>query len=917
MSFLEIIFGDPNKKVIKELEPVVSKINELESSFISLSSDELRAKTSEFKERLNKGETLDNILPEAFATVREAARRKLGQRHYDVQLMGGIVLHRGEITEMKTGEGKTLTSTLPIYLNALTGKGVHVVTVNDYLARRDAVWMGQVYAALGLTVGSIQHESAFLYDESYKHTEENKEEHDKERDTTGSFRVHYDYLKPVSRKEAYQTDITYGTNNEFGFDYLRDNMVGELHQMVQRNLHYAIVDEVDSILIDEARTPLIISAPAEESDDQYYRFAEMVRKLQPVEDYTVDEKERSVHYTEAGQDKVTSWVGKDPWTTLDTTMIFHLEAALRAQALYKREKEYVIKDDEIIIVDEFTGRLMYGRRYSEGLHQAIEAKEGVKVQRESRTMATITFQNFFRIYNKLAGMTGTAATESEELSKIYNLDVTVIPTNKPNIRKDLNDLIYKDESAKFIAAVAEIKKRSQNGQPVLVGTISIEKNELLAELLAKNGVRFEALNAKNHEREAQIIAQAGKKGAVTLATNMAGRGVDIILGGNPPDPTEADQIKSQGGLHVIGTERHESRRIDNQLRGRSGRQGDRGSTQFFVSLDDDLMRIFGSDRIKSLMNTLKVPDDMPIENRLITKSLESAQKKVEGHNFDIRKHLVEYDDVISKQRQIIYKKRDEILNLADGQTTEKYATTKDMIREMIEQEIKTLIQFYGSGETDPESSSEIGETLDTIFELQPEEKKQIKNLNVDNLEKYLLNLAREKYETMEKTVADLPQMSNQTEPLRNIERSLLLNTLDSLWVEHLENIDYLRTGIGLRGYGQRDPLVEFKKEAFQLFKGLLSGMQNQVVFNIFKIGRAAAIAASPISRNLQFSGAAKTAVDNKSSFQRMTGNANSKQQTAPAAPLQSKLKDETGHKIGRNDPCYCGSGLKYKKCHGK
>jgi len=897
MSFLEIIFGDPNKKVIKELEPVVSKINELESSFISLSSDELRAKTSEFKERLNKGETLDNILPEAFATVREAARRKLGQRHYDVQLMGGIVLHRGEITEMKTGEGKTLTSTLPIYLNALTGKGVHVVTVNDYLARRDAVWMGQVYAALGLTVGSIQHESAFLYDESYKHTEENKEEHDKERDTTGSFRVHYDYLKPVSRKEAYQTDITYGTNNEFGFDYLRDNMVGELHQMVQRNLHYAIVDEVDSILIDEARTPLIISAPAEESDDQYYRFAEMVRKLQPVEDYTVDEKERSVHYTEAGQDKVTSWVGKDPWTTLDTTMIFHLEAALRAQALYKREKEYVIKDDEIIIVDEFTGRLMHGRRFSEGLHQALEAKEGVKIQRESRTLATITFQNFFRMYKKLAGMTGTALTESEEFSKIYGMEVTAIPTNKPLVRHDLSDRVYATEKGKFKAVVSEIKNLQEKGQPVLVGTGSIEKNELLGELLSREGIQYEILNAKNHEREAEIIAQAGRSGAVTVATNMAGRGVDIILGGNPPDAGTAKKVRDLGGLHVLGTERHESRRIDNQLRGRAGRQGDPGTTQFYVSMEDDLLRIFGPDRMKNLMQKMGLPEDQAIEHNMVSKSIESAQKKVEGHNFDIRKHLLEYDDVLNKHREFFYQKRREVI---DADASNDANAIREWAFELVEDEIGHVVSFHTASENEQDWDmdsiikdmhamflmSQAGEEGVRVLRKTGEGKLAAAEARTSIIET-LVGLAREAYLTQEKEIGN-------PEILKQATKGLVLQTMDRVWVEHLDAMHHLRTGIGLRGYGQRDPLIEYKKESHRMFRETQAGIQQRIVYSIFKI--SAAMHQAPKSlleqHGIRLSGAPKTSGGGE----------------GPG------IKNE---KIGRNDPCYCGSGKKYKKCHGK
>ena len=657
MGFLDKLFGDGNEKYLKTLQPTIDKINSLEKDFESFSNDELKSKTNDLKLMVKDGKKLDDILPEAFALTKEAAKRTLNMKHYDVQLLGGIVLHQGQIAEMKTGEGKTITATLPIFLNALAGKGAHLITVNDYLARRDSVWMGQIYNMLGLTIGCIQHDSAFIYDVNYKATEEVEEERDR------GIVVNENYLRPVSRKEAYEADITYGTNNEFGFDYLRDNMVQSLEQKVQRDLNYCIVDEVDSILIDEARTPLIISAPDMESTDKYFQFAKLVKTLKENEDYNIDEKMKAATLTDKGIENIEKALGVDNiYQSKGIQTVHHLESALRAETLFKKDKDYVVKEGEVIIVDEFTGRMMYGRRYSEGLHQAIEAKEGVKVQRESRTMATITFQNYFRLYEKLAGMTGTAATESEEFSKIYNLEVTVVPTNKPNIRKDLNDLIYKNEIAKYKAVIEEIKKRKAAGQPVLVGTISIEKNELLAQLLEQGGVEYNALNAKNHAKEAEIIAQAGKKGSVTLATNMAGRGVDIILGGNPTDDKEAEDIKALGGLHVIGTERHESRRIDNQLRGRSGRQGDPGSTQFFVCMDDDLMRIFGSDRMKNIMTTLKVPEDMPIENKLITKSLESAQKKVEGNNFDIRKHLVEYDDVISKQREVIYKKRNQVLN---------------------------------------------------------------------------------------------------------------------------------------------------------------------------------------------------------------------------------------------------------------
>ncbi|MFA6460514.1 MAG: preprotein translocase subunit SecA, partial [Patescibacteria group bacterium] len=645
MTFLEKIFGNGNDRYLKTLQPIVEQINALEPGFESFSNDQLKSKTTELKEVLKNGKTLEDILPEAFALVREASKRTLKQRHYNVQLIGGIVLHHGQIAEMKTGEGKTLVATLPVYLNALSGMGVHVVTVNDYLARRDCVWMGQIYGLLGLSVACIQHESAFIYDATYQAPAEIEQERDL------GVVVNENFLRPISRREAYLCDITYGTNNEFGFDYLKDNMVQSSGQMVMRGLNFAIVDEVDSILIDEARTPLIISGAAEESTEQYRLFAKLVKNLTANEDFNIDEKMRAVTLTEEGIEKIEKALNvKNIYEVSGISTVHHLESALKAETLFKRDKDYVVKEGEVLIVDEFTGRLMYGRRYSEGLHQAIEAKEGVKVQRESVTLATITFQNYFRMYKKLSGMTGTASTEAEEFSKIYKLDVTEIPTNNPLIRKDSNDLIYKSEEGKFKAVIEEIKKLQSIGQPVLVGSISIEKNERLSELLSREGVKHEILNAKNHEREAQIIAQAGQKNSVTLATNMAGRGVDIILGGHPYNKEKAEEIRSLGGLHVIGTERHESRRIDNQLRGRSGRQGDPGSSRFFVSLDDDLMRIFGSERLKSVMTTLKVPEDMPIENGMISKSIESAQKKVEGNNFDIRKHLVEYDDIINKHR---------------------------------------------------------------------------------------------------------------------------------------------------------------------------------------------------------------------------------------------------------------------------
>jgi preprotein translocase subunit SecA len=663
MSFLSKIFGDSNKKYIDELAPIIEKINSFEPEFEKLSVDELKSKTKGLKERLAKGETLDDLLPMAFALVREGAKRTLNQRHFDSQLLGGIVLHQGKIAEMRTGEGKTLAATLPAYLNALTEKGVHIITVNDYLAKRDLAWMGQIYDALGMTAGCITNESGYVYDANFKNEKE-----DKERDITGNFKVVQEFLKPVSKKEAYAADVTYGTNNEFGFDYLRDNMAIDIALECQRGYNFAIVDEVDSILIDEARVPLIISGQTDEATEKYYQFTKVVSNLQKDLDYELDEKLKTVTFTEQGQNKVVKNLGNDPWLDNNITTTHQLESALKAKALFLKDRDYVVKNEEIMIIDEFTGRILPGRRWSAGLHQAVEAKENVRVQPESVTMATITFQNYFRTYKKLAGMTGTALTSAEEFDKVYKLDVISVPTNKPMARQDFADKIYKTEAGKFKAVVREIEELNKRGQPILVGTRSVEKNEYLGKFLEVMGIKHNILNAKNHEREGEIIAQAGRKGAVTIATNMAGRGVDIILGGNPPSIEEARKVQELGGLHVMGTERHEARRIDNQLRGRSGRQGDPGTTQFFVSLEDDLMRIFGGDKIKSVMTALNIPEDEPIQAGIISGSIESAQQKIEGFNFDARHHLLEYDDVLNKHREIIYKKRKEFLesqNLKD------------------------------------------------------------------------------------------------------------------------------------------------------------------------------------------------------------------------------------------------------------
>ena len=799
MSILAKIFGDANEGYLKKLRPAIEKINSLEKTFGSFSDEQLKEKSAELKKQTEEGSVLLDILPEAFALVREASKRTLNQRHFDVQLIGGVVLHKGKIAEMKTGEGKTLAATLPVYLNALTGKGVHVVTVNDYLAKRDAVWMGQIYHLLGLSVGCIAHDTAFVYDPAA-----NK---DKERDTVGSFKVVEDYLRPVSRKEAYACDITYGTNNEFGFDYLRDNMVYDLKQQVQRGHHFAIVDEVDSILIDEARTPLIISAPDSESSKWYQEFAKITPRLESKTDYEIDEKLKAATMTEAGINKVEKILGTgNIYEEKGIKYVHHLEQALRAEVLFKKDKDYVVKDGQIIIVDEFTGRMMPGRRWSGGLHQAIEAKEGVLVQPESLTLASITFQNYFRMYEKISGMTGTASTSAEEFDKVYKLDVVLIPTNKPMQRRDLPDGVYKTHDGKLNALVREIKARHDSLQPVLVGTTSIEKNEYLGKLLEREGVPHQILNAKHHEQEGEIIAQAGKLGAVTIATNMAGRGVDIILGGNPASPDEANRVRVVGGLHIIGTERHEARRIDNQLRGRAGRQGDPGSSQFFLSLEDDIMRIFGGDRIKSLMGILKIPEDEAIENKMISGAIESAQSKIEGLNFDLRKHILEYDDVMNRHRDVIYKKRKEFLTIKDWQ-----AKIEDWL-------------------------------------VDPEGKK-----------------------ALEAKVKELAQNFNE------VAKAISLRTLDMFWMNHLEEMEILRDSVRLRAYGQRDPLVEYKSEGHRMFQRLLDTIESNIAQTMLKVS--------------------------------LKSQPNQSGNSFPTRPAKEG--------VSRNDPCPCGSGKKYKKCHGK
>jgi preprotein translocase subunit SecA len=937
------IAGDSNSRYVSKLQPIVDEINGLEREYEALSDDELRAVTADFRTEL--AETLSGLraeleearqtmqaaddvdhrrqlefkvkkledeffkaeydkltefLPHAFAAVRESAKRYIGQRHFDVQLIGGIVLHQGQIAEMKTGEGKTIVATLPLYLNALAGHGGHLVTPNDYLSKVGAQLMGPIYHGLGLSVGVIQHESAFLFDPSITSADER-----------------YNHLRPVPRQQAYLADVTYGTNNEFGFDYLRDNMVVDLSQCVQRELHYAIVDEVDNILIDEARTPLIISGPAEESSDLYVRFAELVRRLKPTTnddednpngDYVVDLKSRSATLTEAGIEKIEKWLGVDNlYDPQYFEWIPYLDNALRAEVVYKRDKDYIVKDGQVIIVDEFTGRLMFGRRYSEGLHQAIEAKEKVAVQRESLTYATITFQNYFRMYRRLAGMTGTAKTEEEEFQKIYNLDVVVIPTHRPMIREDLPDMIFKTEDAKFRSVVQEIEALHTAGRPVLIGTVAIETSERLSGMLKRRGIPHNVLNAKEHEKEAVFIAQAGRSGAVTVATNMAGRGVDILLGGNAeglaretlrkngvdltavsPEQWQAalseaqaqvavdrEKVVKLGGLHILGTERHEARRIDNQLRGRAGRQGDPGSSRFYISLEDDLMRRFGGDRIKGVMDWAKMDDEQPLEHSLLSKSIEQAQVRVEGYNFDIRKHVLEYDDVVNTQRGVIYAQRRKIL-------TEQ--NLRPIIMDMIYDEIHALVAQHTAGSYDDYDLSGlmIGARglIPLPATLTPEDWRDEKP---DRIEEQLIEYAEKAYEAKSKQLGDLmPQAERQT----------LLRAVDNHWVRHLTDLDGLREGIGLRAFGQQNPVVAYKKEAADMYDAMLASIRSQVARDIFRVQIMPQMPVAAPARRLSTN--------------------------APGSTGKGRLPVRTvaADAIGRNDPCPCGSGKKYKQCHG-
>jgi preprotein translocase subunit SecA len=880
-------FFDSNEKEINKLKPVVLEINSFEEKFKKLKDKDFPLKTKEFKERIAQGESLDLLLPEAFALVREASKRSIGQRHYDVQMMAGITLATGKIAEQKTGEGKTLSSIPALYLHSLKNKGVHLVTVNDYLARRDAGWMGPIFNLLGVSVSSIISEQSFMFDPNFI----NKDALD----------PRLSHLKPITRKEAYKADITYGINSEFGFDYLRDNMAQDIEETVQRGYYYAVVDEVDSVLIDEARTPHIISAPDESPTQKYYEYAALVDKLNPDIDYKIDEKLRTAHLTDHGIGKIEKLYGVSNIYEKDFNTVYHLEAALKARTLFKKEKDYIVKDNQVILVDEFTGRLMMGRRLSEGLHQAIEAKENVPIQRESKTMATVSLQNYFRMYEKLAGMTGTAVTEAQEFHKIYNLDVVAIPTNKLMVRKDNQDLVYKSSRAKFSAVASEIERAHKTGQPVLVGTTSIDKNELVSELLRRRGIQHEILNAKNHEQEARIISRAGEKGAVTVATNMAGRGVDIILGGEMPDPQsgsvklkawnkEHDEVVRLGGLYVIGTERHESRRIDNQLRGRSGRQGDPGSSRFFVALDDEIMKLFGGDTISGIMTRFNMPEDVPLQHMIVSRAIEQAQTKVEGFNFDIRKHLVDYDDVLNKQREIIYKRRRIILE-------NKESLEKEII-EKVDASIAEIINIHISQIGDNMSVDEkIINDFTTIIPFDDSSKKQLaKQLEVaSGLEQkinFLTNIAHDIYEQRKKQLG--------SEMIAQIERYVMLSVSDTLWMDHLDAVENLRGGIGLRGYGQRDPLVEYKNEAYTMFEQLIQAIDDEIVHRIYKIQvQQAPQAHQHVTEQAagETSGISETSNINKQD------------------KLNGTKSSATGKKIGRNDPCWCGSGKKYKKCH--
>ena len=895
MSFLTKFFsGDKNpldrfSAELLEVNGHKEEIEKLDQEQIRKEIKDLRLKIKELEAEKEIFEELKKIAPRVFALAREAAKRSIGQFHYDVQVAGGFVLATGKIAEMKTGEGKTLTATLPLALYALAGKGAHLVTVNDYLARWQASLMGPVYAYLGLSVASIQHEASFMYDPEYK---PEQEEIDKLEGETQGLVLDVKHMRPVNRREAYAADITYGTNNEYGFDFLRDNMAPNVNQLVQRELFYAIVDEVDSILIDEARTPLIISMPDSEPTSKYYDFAKMVDKLAEETDYVVDEKHKAASLTDAGINKIEA-ILKVPNiydTSKGVTTIHHIEQALRSKTLFKKDKDYVVREGEIIIVDEFTGRLMFGRRYSEGLHQAIEAKENVQIQQESKTLATITFQNLFRLYKRLSGMTGTAKTEEEEFFKIYQLTVEQIPTHRPMVRMDQPDIVYKTEAAKFTAIAQEVKARNKKGQPVLIGTVSIAKNEMLAEVLKKEGLKFEILNAKNHEREAHIISQAGRLNQITLATNIAGRGVDILLGGNPIDEQEAKAVRDAGGLHILGTERHESRRIDNQLRGRAGRQGDPGSSQFFVSMEDDLMRLFGGEKMKGLMTTLGLPDEQPIEAKMVSRSIESAQKKIEGLNFDTRKHVLEFDDVLNHQRNVIYKKRRGYLA---GTVEAKEVDLKNEILEMVKDEIGELVKLnlnaideLGGTKEDWDSLIKSANTIVPVSTSLAEKIKEESKNAADRefaIADALYKSASDLWENKEK------EMSKEI--FEGAQRFVVLQALDNLWMEHLDTMDHLRDSVRLRGYGQREPLVEYKREGHIMFQNLVKEINKQIVNTVFHIS------VQPNKQPVQ-----------SSPMMNLVTNSSAGQQTSSASG------DPNMDGVGRNDPCPCGSGKKFKKC---
>ncbi len=916
-SFLKNIL-DFNKREVQRLLKRVEEINKLEDLYRKLDSKEFPEKTQELRSEIQKGNaTLDSTLPHAYALVREAARRTLNQRHYDVQLLAAIALHEGKIVEQKTGEGKTLTATAALFLNALEGKGAHLVTVNDYLARRDAGWMGIVFNFLGLKSSAIISGTSFLFDPEYKD------------ESTNDIRLMH--LRPTSRKEAYDADITYGINSEFGFDYLRDNMTQSRDQLVQRGFHYAIVDEADSVLIDEARTPHIISAPYDEETTRYYDYAKIVKHLVAEEDYIIDEKLRTAHLAEKGIEKIERLIGVDNIYEKDFDTLFHIEAALKANTLFKKDKDYIVRGNEVIIVDEFTGRLLEGRRFSEGLHQAIEAKESVSIKQESRTLATVSLQNYFRGYKKLAGMTGTAATEAEEFNKIYKTDVLIIPTHRDNIRKDHPDMIYKTENAKFNAVVEDIVEQYKKGRPVLVGTTSIDKNEQLSRMLMKRGVKHELLNAKNHEQEARIIAQAGKKGAITVATNMAGRGVDIVLGGEVNRDNykteeqynkaliewkqEHDDVLKVGGLYVLGTERHESRRIDNQLRGRAGRQGDAGETRFYVSLQDDVMRIFGGEQISNLMTMLKFPEDQPLSHPMVSRAIEQAQVKVEGFNFDIRKHLVEYDDVLNKQRDIIYSLRKKILLYPESNPDEFRETIFHTITEQIS---LMSSSYFALQESMPELQQQFMQDVELLFDTTSDELKEyIESNDQIGFEEHINKQAAQKYEKKEKHLG--------VEIWNQVVRSMYLSTIDQFWTQHLTSIDDLREGINLRGYAQLDPLIEYKNEAFRMFEKLLGDINYESIRRVMRV--EVEMPHGHVHTHTHEHKPAEEAIKNVAPLKKDTKalqyqaasavnpfNANKKESLADT-PVRQRITG--GHKpqIGRNDPCPCGSGKKWKKCH--